>query len=82
MKRATGGTMQFERITINSEVCTGKPCIRGLRFPVSRILGLLAEGSSREEILADYPYLESEDIDEALRFAVALAEDETVEIAS
>ncbi len=74
--------MQFERITINSEVCTGKPCIRGLRFPVSRILGLLAEGSSREEILADYPYLESEDIDEALRFAVALAEDETVEIAS
>ena len=68
--------MQFERITINSEVCTGKPCIRGLRFPVSRILGLLAEGSSREEILADYPYLESEDIDEALRFAVALAEDE------
>ena len=74
--------MQFERITIDSEVCTGKPCIRGLRFPVSRILGLLAEGSSREEILADYPYLESEDIDEALRFAVALAEDETVEIAS
>jgi uncharacterized protein (DUF433 family) len=63
--------MQFERITINSNVCTGKPCIRGLRFPVSRILGLLAEGSSREEILADYPYLESEDIDEALRFAVA-----------
>ena len=74
--------MQFERITINSNVCTGKPCIRGLRFPVSRILGLLAEGSSREEILADYPYLESEDINEALRFAVALAEDETVEIAS
>ena len=74
--------MQFERITIDSEVCTGKPCIRGLRFPVSRILGLLAEGSSREEILADYPYLESEDIDEALRFAAALAEDETVDIAS
>ena len=74
--------MQFEWITIDSNVCTGKPCIRGLRFPVSRILGLLAEGSSREEILADYPYLESEDIDEALRFAVALAEDETVEIAS
>ncbi len=74
--------MQFERITINSNVCTGKPCIRGLRFPVSRILGLLAEGSSREEILADYPYLESEDIDEALRFAVALAEDETVDVAS
>ena len=74
--------MQFERITIDSKVCTGKPCVRGLRFPVSRILGLLAERFSREEILADYPYLESEDIDEALRFAAALAEDETVEIAS
>ena len=74
--------MQFERITIDSKVCTGKPCVRGLRFPVARILGLLAEGFSRGEILADYPYLESEDIDEALRFAAALAEDETVEIAS
>jgi uncharacterized protein (DUF433 family) len=73
--------MAFSRITIDPAVCTGKPCIRGLRFPVARLLGLLAAGESREEILAAYPYLESEDIDEALRYAAALAEDEIVELA-
>jgi uncharacterized protein (DUF433 family) len=72
--------MAFTRITIDPAVCTGKPCIRGLRFPVARLLGLLAAGESREEILAAYPYLESEDIDEALRYAAALAEDEIVEL--
>jgi uncharacterized protein (DUF433 family) len=74
--------MRFERITIDPAVCTGKPCIRGLRFPVSRLLGLLAAGATREQILEEYPYLEREDIDEALRYAAFLADDETVEIAS
>ena len=74
--------MRFERITVDPYVCTGKPCIRGLRFPVSRLLGLLAAGESRESILESYPYLESEDIDEALLFAVYLAEDETVELSA
>jgi uncharacterized protein (DUF433 family) len=74
--------MKFERITINTNVCTGKPCIRGLRFPVSRLLGLLASGETRESILESYPYLESEDIDEALCYAAFLAEDETVELLS
>ena len=46
--------MKFERITIDPAVCTGKPCIRGLRFPVSRLLGLLASGESREAILKAY----------------------------
>ena len=73
--------MKFTRITTNPEVCTGKPCIRGLRFPVARLLGLLAAGESREQILANYPYLEAEDIDEALRYAAFLAEDESVELA-
>lgn len=72
--------MKFERITIDPEICTGKPCIRGLRFPVSRLLGLLASGESREEIIAQYPYLEQEDIEEALRYAAWLAEDEIVEL--
>ena len=63
-------------------MCTGKPCIRGLRFPVSRLLGLLAAGATREQILEEYPYLEREDIDEVLRYAAFLADDETVEIAS
>jgi uncharacterized protein (DUF433 family) len=71
--------MKFERITINPNVCTGKPCIRGLRFPVSRLLGLLASGETKESILKAYPYLESEDIDEALLYASYLAEEETVE---
>src|SRR5580693_6188805 len=61
--------MTFERITIDPAVCTGKPCIRGLRFPVARLLGLLAVGETREAILGIYPYLEPEDIDEALRHA-------------
>lgn len=61
--------MKFERITVDPSVCTGKPCIRGLRFPVSRLLGLLAAGETTEAILAAYPYLQAEDIHEALRYA-------------
>jgi uncharacterized protein (DUF433 family) len=72
--------MRFPRITTRTDVCTGKPCIRDLRFPVSRLLGLLAVGQTREEILASFPYLEAADIDEALRYAASLAEDETIEV--
>jgi uncharacterized protein (DUF433 family) len=73
--------MKFERITVDPAVCTGKACIRGLRFPVSRLLGLLASGEANDAILAAYPYLEAADIDEALRYAAYLAEEETVEFA-
>jgi uncharacterized protein (DUF433 family) len=72
--------MKLTRITIDPDICTGKPCIRGLRFPVARLLGLLAAGETRDRILAAYPYLEPQDIDEALQYAAALAEDETVEL--
>ncbi|WP_249787995.1 DUF433 domain-containing protein [Bradyrhizobium sp. IC3123] len=61
-------------------VCTGKACIRGLRFPVARLLGLLAAGETRESILNEYRYLEREDIDEALRYAAFLAEDLAVDL--
>ncbi len=71
----------FERITVDPKVCGGKPCIRNLRFPVSRLQGLLAAGESRESILEAYPYLEPADIDAALRYAAFLAEEETVEVA-
>lgn len=71
--------MKLDRITVDPEVCTGKPCIRGLRFPVSRLLGLLASGETKETILKAYPYLEAEDIDQALAYAAALAEEEIVE---
>lgn len=71
--------MKFERITVDPNVCLGKPCIRGLRFPVSRLLGLLASGETKESILNAYPYIEAQDIEEALRYAACLAEEETVE---
>jgi uncharacterized protein (DUF433 family) len=73
--------MDFPRITVDPAICTGKPCIRGLRFPVARLLGLLAAGETHEAILANYPYLEPEDIGAALRYAAFLAEDETLELA-
>ncbi len=73
--------MKFDRITTAPNICTGKACIRGLRFPLSRLLGLLASGETKETILKAYPYLEAEDIDEALRCAAYLAEEETVEFA-
>lgn len=73
--------MKFTRITAQSAVCTGKPCIRDLRFPVSRLLGILAARETPEQILAAYPYLEAADIDEAFRYAASLGEDETIELA-
>ena len=62
------------RITIDPERMHGRPCIRGLRVTVADILGLLSSGQSREAILQDYPYLESDDIDAALAFAARQAD--------
>lgn len=59
----------FSRITLNPAVMGGKACIRGLRVTVGTILGLLAAGRTREEILKAYPHLETKDIDEALAYA-------------
>lgn len=60
--------MKFERIATDPKICTGKPCIRHAMFPVSRVLGLLASGETKETILKEYPYLDPEDIDESLRY--------------
>ncbi len=68
--------MVLQRITVDPAVCGGKPCIRGLRFPVSRLLGLLGAGERPEAILRSYPYLESEDIQEAFRYAALLADEQ------
>ncbi len=67
--------MELKRITIDPSVCFGKPCIRGMRFPVSRLLGLLAAGEDTQAIVKAYPYIEPEDIRAALEYAVFLAED-------
>lgn len=60
---------QLHRITADPNVCGGRPVIRGLRIRVKDILDMLAEGATREQILADYPYLEADDIVAALQFA-------------
>ncbi len=59
----------LERITVEPGKCGGRPCIRGLRVRVTDILGMLAGGASHEEILRDFPYLESADIRAALAYA-------------
>lgn len=60
---------QLARITADPEVMGGRPCIRGLRVTVGTIVGLVASGHSRDEILGLYPYLEADDIAEALSYA-------------
>jgi len=59
----------FERITSDPEICHGKPCIRGLRYPVEMLLDLLGSGMSIEDILGDYPDLERDDLLAAISFA-------------
>ena len=69
---------QLTRITLDPTVMGGKACIRGLRVTAGMILGLLAAQRSREEILNAYPYLESEDIDQALAYAAWRVEEREV----
>ena len=63
-----------QRITIDPQICHGRPCIRGLRYPVTMILELLAAGMSHLDILADYPDLEEEDIRVCLQYAAKLSD--------
>jgi len=69
------------RITIDPEVCGGRPCIRGLRIRVTDVLELLAADISVDEIMEDYPYLEREDIPAALRFAARQSDHPVLRIA-
>ncbi|MEA5577590.1 DUF433 domain-containing protein [Anabaena sp. UHCC 0451] len=64
----------LNRITINHDICHGKPCIRGLRYPVEMILELLSSGMTIDDILEDYDDLESEDILAVLSFATRLTQ--------
>lgn len=68
-----------DRITIDPEICHGKPTIRGLRYPVESILELLSSGMTNDEILADYEDLEREDILAALDFARRLSQVKRIE---
>lgn len=69
------------RITMDPNVMGGKACIRGLRVTVGTLLGLLAAGRSRDEILQAYPYLEPEDLDEALAYAAWRVEEREAPLA-
>ena len=67
-----------ERITINPNVCNGRPTIRNMRFTVAQLLELLAAGMSESELLADYSYLEREDIQACLQYAAYIANARTI----
>jgi uncharacterized protein (DUF433 family) len=66
----------FDRRTVEPGKCGGKPCIRGMRITVRRVLEILATYRDREEIFREYPYLEEEDLRQALRYAAASVDDE------
>lgn len=70
-----------ERITIEPGKCGGRPCIRNTRMRVTDILSLLAAGASRDEILADYAYVENDDITACLSYAAALTEQRLLSVA-
>lgn len=73
---------QFQRITIDPEMMGGKPCIRGMRVTVGMVVEALSAGRTIEQLLVDFPYLEEQDIREALAFAASLAQGHDVRIAS
>jgi uncharacterized protein (DUF433 family) len=69
---------RFDRITFDADIMGGRACIRGMRITVATIVGQIAGGASREEILADYPALEPEDITHALTYAAYLAREQVM----
>ena len=64
----------FDRITQDPGVMGGKPCIRGMRLTVGRILSQIGAGETLDELLIDYPYLEKEDVQQSLKYAAWLAQ--------
>ncbi|QEA40079.1 DUF433 domain-containing protein [Pistricoccus aurantiacus] len=72
---------ELHRITYDPELCGGRPCIRGMRIRVKDILDLLAADATREEILEDFPYLETEDITAALEYAARQSDHPVLSVA-
>ena len=73
--------MAYERITVDPAQMGGLPCIRGMRVTVSAVLGQLAAGQSVEDVLADFPYLEREDVFAALEYAAAAVSERELPLA-
>ena len=72
--------MTFDRITFDPAVMGGRACIRGMRIPVSVIVGQVAHGATIEEVLKDYPDLDREDVQQALEYAAWLTQEEVVTV--
>jgi uncharacterized protein (DUF433 family) len=66
--------VKFPRITVDPSQMGGVPCVRGLRIPVATVVGMVADGMAEPQILAAYPDLQREDINEALRYAAEAVE--------
>ena len=73
---------QLDRITQQPDVMGGKACLRGMRVTVGTIVGQIGAGRTMEQVLVDYPYLEREDVLQALRYAAWRSEEREVELAS
>lgn len=73
---------QLDRITMNPAVMGGKPCIRGMRVTVGTVVGLMASGKAIEEVLASYPYIEREDVLQALTYAAWRSEEKDLPLVS
>jgi uncharacterized protein (DUF433 family) len=74
--------MKFTRVTMNPQQMGGVPCIRGLRIPVATVLAMLADGMAEKDILAAYPDLVTEDIQEALRYAAEAVRERELPLAA
>ena len=70
----------FDRITVEPDKCGGKPCIRGMRITVRRVLEILATYRDRNDIFREYPFLEEEDLTQALRYAAASVDEELFDL--
>jgi len=75
-----GANPAFDRITVEPGKCGGKPCIRGMRITVRRVLEILAAYRNREELFREYPFLEEDDLQQALRYAAASVDEEQVDL--
>jgi uncharacterized protein (DUF433 family) len=70
----------FDRITVEPGKCGGKPCIRGMRITVRRVLEIMATQRDRDEIFREYPFLEEQDLEQALRYAAASVDGELIDL--
>ena len=72
--------MQFDRISINPNICHGQACVRGTRLPVHQIVRMMANGDTVEDLLSEYPSLSREDVMASLDYAAGLAEEQVTPI--